>query len=160
MLSNLADYQGFIERTFIGFLQEQGASEITQKNYRTDLRHFFNWIITTGQKSNLSTQDTPQQGLLKQITTDVLEQYKRDQILNQVPVATINRRFSTLRMFFKCAAVQGWIIDDPTQYLTNIPKPTELTKPSKKARTDHLLPPVHLLSAPHEAIPVVLPIAQ
>ena len=157
MLSNLADYQAFIERTFLGFLQEQGASEITQKNYRTDIKNFFNWIITTAQNDESVARTTEQKGLLRQITIELLENYKRSQVLAHVPIATINRRLSTLRIFFRCAISHGWVSEDPTKYLTNLPKSPEAIKTTDQARPIPLLPPVPLLAAPFSK-PVVTPL--
>src|SRR5258706_9890984 len=102
ILSNLSDYQDFIERTFLGFLLEQGASEITRKNYRTDLKHFFSWILGIFQdEKNANPQKAKE--LVVFTTPEKLDSYKRSQILAHVPNATINRRLSAIRMFFKCA---------------------------------------------------------
>src|SRR5688572_6549641 len=95
MSSNWLDYQAFIERTFLGFLQEQGASHITQKNYRTDIRHFMGWVTGILDTHKEAEFDSQQQAVFKQLTADKLNEYKRSQLVAGTPASTVNRRLST-----------------------------------------------------------------
>ncbi len=155
ILSNLQDYQDFIERTFAGFLLEQGASEITRKNYRTDIKHFFTWALNSYQQK-LAADPQNAKELVSYVKREGLEEYKQAQVLDRTPSATINRRLSAIRMFFKCAVVQGWVTDDPTPGVNNLPK-----NDSKTARTDHLLQEEHLLPPPKgtTVVPIPIPLA-
>src|SRR3990172_3826773 len=97
ILSNLQDYQDFIERTFVGFLLEQGASEITRKNYRGDIKHFFSWLLNLYQRKQSSGQKNEKE-LVTYVPPEFLEEYKGSQTLDRTPTATINRRLSALRI--------------------------------------------------------------
>ena len=108
--SNWSDYQASIDQAFSDFLEKRGVSKITRKNYRTDLRHFLAW----------ARLPIDQVFPFKRITTPLFDAYKQSQILSKTPPATINRRLSTIRMFFRCAIAQGWVTDNPTKNIVNI----------------------------------------
>src|SRR5260221_412409 len=140
-MSNLPDYQAVLEQVFMGNLLEQGTSKKTQVNYRTDLRNFTNWAVDAIKLTSYG-QENLRHNFFTHNTSEVIENYKRSQILAHTPRATVNRRLSAVRMFFKCAVSQGWTQEDPTEYVLNIPKPREAVT---VAPADHQLPEVHLL---------------
>ncbi len=119
MLSNLPDYQSVIEKPFLGFLLEQGASHITRKNYRTDMQKFMSWIVSA---YRIESHERLALTYVQAVTPEVLERYKTTQVAEQVPIATINRRLSALRIFFTCALIQKWRTTNPTTNMRNIPK--------------------------------------
>lgn len=108
MSANSPDYQAFMERIFLGYLLEQGASEKTRRNYRTDVRHFFGWMEASRVHS------------LVAVNHETLEAYKRSHTDAHVPISTLNRRLSALRMFFRCAMKEGWITENPMDAVPNI----------------------------------------
>ena len=121
MLSNVFDYQALFAEEFTSYLLEQKASEITRKNYLSDLRHFFAWLTTSMKEGNarLSEQDVKP---LRMVTTETIENYKRSQLLTHTPSATINRRLSALRMFFQYALQHTLITDNPMLSVRNLPR--------------------------------------
>jgi len=117
--SNALDYQAFLEKHFVVFLTEQGASEKTRNNYRSDLRHFLAWITLTIASRRLPMPSSHQE-LLGSISPDLLQNYKFYLVKNNVSAATINRRLSTIRMFFRCCLSYGWTANNPTVTMSNI----------------------------------------
>ena len=111
--------QSFFEQAFLDFLIKQNVSRITRNNYISDLRYFFRWLSPLPPST---------------MSTDILEQYKQSQIYQYIPIASINRRLSTLRKFFTCAASNGWTTTNPTTMLSNIAKTkaTAVTPPQPK----------------------------
>lgn len=126
--SNALNYQGFLIDTFQRFLLDEKTSEKTRVNYIGDVRQFINWLSNSIQ----SPQNTPDSHLefLHRITPELLENYKRSLLLEHVPVATINRRLSSLRMFFRCAINQDWLPNSPMEFVANIPKDVPLASDS------------------------------
>lgn len=117
----MPDYQEVLLMTFGDFLVRDGASEKTRKNYKSDLRHFLAWLLNSSEAGNRESIASEKE-LLSLVSTERLENYKQTQLLSQVPAATINRRLSALRIFFRFATVQGWATEDPTRRILNIPK--------------------------------------
>lgn len=119
ILSNVFDYQAFLNGNFEVFLLKQHVSGVTRKNYRSDLRNFFNWLVHTIQTSG-EPVPVDLKLLIAKIKTEQLEEYKHSLLLSGTPQATINRRLSSLRMLFRFAQTQGWISDSPIEFIRNI----------------------------------------
>lgn len=126
--SNALNYQDFLIQTFQRFLLDEKTSEKTRVNYMGDVRQFINWLSNSIQ----TKQNSPSTHLelLKLITPELLENYKRSLLLEHIPVATINRRLSSLRMFFRCVINEGWFSDNPMEFIANIPKNVPLSPDS------------------------------
>ena len=127
MSSNALDYQAILEHAFIDFLTADGASEKTRNNYRSDLRHFMGWTIFTIISRGFPTPQT-HLDFIKLINADLLMNYKLYLLDNKIPAATINRRLSAIRMFFRCCLSYGWTANNPTITITNVagvPHPQE-----------------------------------
>src|SRR5574341_578688 len=118
--SNLANYQDILESSFAEFLINRKHAVKTQKNYRSDIRHFFSWITLTIQSQNLDIPQSHQQ-FLALVTPDLLTKYIHFLVANHIPAATINRRLSAIRLFCEFTKRQGWRRDNPTAILTNVP---------------------------------------
>ncbi len=118
--SNLANYQDILESSFAEFLVSKKHAVKTQKNYRSDIRHFFSWITLTIQSQNLDIPQSHTQ-FLQLITPSLLAKYKHFLLVNHVPTATINRRLSSIRLFCEFAKYNGWRPDNPAVTLTNVP---------------------------------------
>jgi len=130
--SNIPMDQSFFEQAFLDFLIKQNVSRITRNNYISDLRHFFRWLSPLPPTT---------------LSTDILEQYKQSQIYQYIPIASINRRLSTLRKFFACAAKNGWTTTNPTTTLSNITKTKATTViPPQPKKTTWFLPPLAICS--------------
>lgn len=117
--SNVFDYQAFLDSVFETFLIGQHISAVTRKNYRSDLRNFFNWIINAIQITDKSLPQSIDK-LVKRVSADQIEDYKRELLLDNTPQATINRRLSSIRMLFRFARANGWLNDNPTSFVRNI----------------------------------------
>lgn len=117
--SNLASYQAIFENALIDFLKQEGTSEKTLKNYRSDLRHFLSWSVLTIQSN---TGHLPQSHLefTTLITPHLLESYKHFLAENKIPIATINRRLSTMRIFCRACIARGWLSYNPATKLQNL----------------------------------------
>ncbi|MEK7544274.1 MAG: site-specific integrase [Patescibacteria group bacterium] len=148
--TQFSKYQPLLETTFEEFLTHQGTSLVTRKNYRMDIRQFLAWLedaISPAKRSQIDSHQT----LLKTISEELLETYKRDQLLTKTPQATINRRLSTVRAFLKCAVTQGWLTENPADGLTNIKSKEPTTKtPIKSNEGIPELPlPTPIVTADH-----------
>ncbi len=124
ILSNLFDYQAILDTEFSTYLIKQKASEITRKNYMTDIRNFFRWLnncITTGIITLREDTEKP----LRTITTDIIEAFKQAMITTKTPTATINRRLSALRTFFQFALIEQKVSENPTLLVRNISRVNE-----------------------------------
>lgn len=118
--SNVSNYQDILLQTFQRFLLDEKVSEKTRVNYLADVRHFLTWLIGSFlPKKNPILSHTD---LLKLVSKDLMENYKRTMTLEHTPVSTVNRRLSSLRMFFRCVMNHAWLSDNPMEYIANIPK--------------------------------------
>ncbi len=124
ILSNVLNYQRELISLFERFLQAAGASAKTQKNYVSDLRHFFTWFTTVIETKGQSITSTNEFVLAIDIITVLM--YKQALWETQTPVATINRRLSTLRSFFDCTTQANITQTNPLSSLENIEKNTDL----------------------------------
>ncbi len=131
----MPDYQELLLTAFEDFLVRDGASEKTRKNYKSDLRHFLAWLQNSGEAITRESIASEKE-LLSLVSAERLEKYKQTQLLSKVPAATINRRLSALRIFFRFANLQGWVTDDPIRGILNIPK---AKSPSENQSLDEMI---------------------
>lgn len=116
--SNSLNYQSLFEHEFSLYLIAQRLSTATQKNYRMDIRYFFNWLISSSpKKALLNDQNKPD---LNFVTPELIHDYIRSLKNTHIPLATINRRLSSLRLFFQCATLQAWCMTSPLLGIANI----------------------------------------
>lgn len=130
ILSNVFDYQAILDTQFSAFLIKQHASEITRKNYITDCKHFFAWLETRLSNTDVSLS-LPDNTPLGIATTEFLEEYKRSQSTAHVPITTINRRLSALRMFFQFAELQHIIRENPMHTVHNLSRNEDQNQPER-----------------------------
>jgi site-specific recombinase XerD len=109
------------EALFKNYLLAGNATRITIKNYLSDLRHFFGWLIFKLKVKNqkLKIEDNPI-NFLNFITPEIINDYKTYLYENKIPFKTINRRLSTLRKFFSFCIDQGWLKENPAKKIANI----------------------------------------
>ncbi|MCJ7826017.1 site-specific integrase, partial [Patescibacteria group bacterium] len=120
MLSNVPDYQALFDLEFSIYLQQQGASEKTKKNYRMDVRHFFAWLSKEHTAPAATLCPYPSRDILNPITADVINWYKQSLSKANIPLSSVNRTLSSLRLFFQCATKKGWIEQSPMETIRNL----------------------------------------
>lgn len=115
---------------FFKFLTKKGVSATTQKNYKSDLKHFFAWfkgeITTLGVFADTLTEAVP---FLNQ---DSFPKYKTYLVQFGIPPKTVNRRLSTIRQFSKFLLKSSLISFDAAINTQNIN-----TKPARKNNKPH-----------------------
>lgn len=159
--NNFLNYLSKLISAFDEFLTVENASKQTRKNYKSDLNAFVSWFTETIQTADDVPSINSPADALRPITTDRIEDFKRWLRLSHTPPATINRRLSALRAFFRFAALNGWVKDNPAAVVSNIPLPKVQAEVESNFE-QKALPPVHLLPSVHELpahIDVALPIA-
>lgn len=90
---------------FSNYLKIQNTSPVTAKNYLADFRHFLNWL---GRRTGLNPQVVDQSVFLF-FNEETIEEYKKDQLKDHLPVSSINRRLSALRKVEQFAFLRGWL---------------------------------------------------
>ncbi len=129
--SNMHNYQSILEIHFVEFLRASGSSAKTQKNYRCDLNHFFQWIFSSEIVQPLKNSSSLNEFLIV-LTVPKLNNYKDFLLQKSVPTATINRRLSSIRMFFSACQHFGLMSDNPAKSISNVPK--QITQVEKKEK--------------------------
>ena len=108
------------ERVIDGYLTYLNARHLSQKtitNYVMDTRHFLSW--RTEMRSH-DGKKSPNESPFEGISRLTLEHYKETQLGDRVPVATINRRLSALRLFFQYAYEEKLLDTNPAVSLQNL----------------------------------------
>lgn len=107
-------------------MAKKALTPMSIKNYLSDLRHFFGWLIFYLKARNLDFSLFPSPlDLLKQVQQETIANYRAYLLENNIPIKTINRRLSTLRKFFSFGIDQKWFEENPTKHISNVkPKTT------------------------------------
>jgi len=105
----------YLPELFKNYLLVQKNSSVTAKNYIADLNHFLNWL---DRKTGIKYQIVGK-GIFSLFTKETLEEYKADLLADEAPLATLNRRLSTLRKFGQFGLSQGWLKNNPALKMTN-----------------------------------------
>ena len=71
---------------FKNFLDFQGVSFVTKKNYLSDLNHFLGWLILYLKKNGFVFDDQFEPELFKKINAQTIEEYKKYLTGNQIPL--------------------------------------------------------------------------
>lgn len=117
------------KKDFIKYLDSLNLSPKSHKNYRSDLSHFLSWAILKV-RSMGSYIDTLTE-LVPFLGSHIGQEYKNFMIHNKLPVATINRRLSTLRHVSKFLLDVRLIEEDFAKDIDNITKENKvLIKPN------------------------------
>lgn len=121
-------------KVFKSFLDSEKISKGSIRSYVSDVRHFLGWLLffleanrvldVRGLKckvgSSFSFPSSHFPLLLKHINPKVLNAYKDYLVSNNIPLKTINRRFSSLRRFGMFCKSQGWLSLNPFDTLKNL----------------------------------------
>ena len=109
--------------SFREFLQNEGVSAPTLKNYLSDLRHFMGWFafyLHSKRGDNLKSERTELSSLAEMIDFEAVTSYKMYLESNALPSKSINRRLSTLRKFCSFCIQQNWMKENPAKRVTNV----------------------------------------
>ena len=130
------DSSNFLKKileVFRSFLFSEDISKGSIRSYVSDVRHFLGWLLFFLEANRVLDVrslkcDDGQRGekwdtfplLLKHINQKVLNAYKDYLVSNNVPLKTINRRFSSLRRFGLFCQSQNWSSLNPFETLKNV----------------------------------------
>jgi len=93
---------------------------ISVKNYLSDLRHFFGWIVLKLKVKNSKLKIESDKNLSELIDQRFIKEYRLYLTENNLPLKTVNRRLSTLRKFCSFCVAQGWMKENPTKQISNL----------------------------------------
>jgi site-specific recombinase XerD len=99
--SRIKDFDETIGK-FKVYLNTENISKGSVRSYLSDSRHFLGWLVSFLREKHLievESQTLSVESLLEFVNEKLLEVYKNYQLEINVPVKTINRRFSALRKF-------------------------------------------------------------
>ncbi len=110
-------------QTFEQFLEVEGVSESTKKNYAADVRGFLLWAKSSRKKDTLldETED-----FLSTLTGKDIEAYFAF-ILSHEPRGSAQRKLSSLRKFFTLGLNQRWLDTNPLRNFS-LPPETEASE--------------------------------
>jgi len=134
LLSGIAQSRTEPESTGSGTGTKKQMTPVSVKNYLSDIRHFFGWLVSsdlhrskadshgsTDQRKSASKSAKIDFGQLETLLTlTVINDYKNYLITNNLPHKTINRRLSTVRKFCSFCISQGWMKENPGKKISNI----------------------------------------
>jgi len=109
-----------LPNSFKAYLKVKGASQNTIKNYLADLNHFLAWLELTLRGQNIALDQSLPELFIRYFEPNYLAKYKNYLVQNQLPVATVNRRLSTLRTFGGFCLSQAWIKENPAKKIRNV----------------------------------------
>jgi len=107
-----------LEASFKEYLLAVNHKPVSVKNYLSDIRHFFGWLILYFKSNNVRVES--ETTITQFITPNVISEYKSYLTENNIPHKTINRRLSTVRKFCSFCISQGWIKENPAKKISNI----------------------------------------
>lgn len=94
---------------FSKYLTTEGSSIKTQKNYLADVKDFSSWLEQMNVKKTV-----------KEIKKETIQGYIENLENQSKSVATINRRLSSLRMFFTFMIQQHIVDSHPLEHISNL----------------------------------------
>lgn len=103
---------------FIAYLQDLGVSELTIRNYKSDLNHFSGWLILKTRSMGVSADHLA--GCLPFLNKKIGFDYRNFLLQNATPHITINRRLSSLRHLSKFLVLSQIIDFDFMNDLPNL----------------------------------------
>jgi site-specific recombinase XerD len=80
---------------FSAYLQERGVSDLTLKNYKSDINHFTGWLILKTRSLGILTEELSE--CIPFVSKKIGREYRNFLLENATPHVTINRRLSSLR---------------------------------------------------------------
>jgi site-specific recombinase XerD len=110
--------QDAVVEMFSNYLTQEGASEKTKKNYIADLLDFLSWFEKNEHINHEGTNKTPI--FLHTVTDQTVYKYISALETTKKTPSTINRRLSSLRVFFRACCQLGFTKINPTDGIHNI----------------------------------------
>ena len=107
-----------IKKSFFEYLNSLGLSAKSHKNYRSDLNHFSGWVILKVRSFGSYIENLTE--AVPFISKNLILEYSNYLSENNIPVKTINRRFSTLRHFAKFLESQNMVDENFMEGVENI----------------------------------------
>jgi len=104
-----------LEASFKKYLLAGNVNQITIRNYLSDYRYFCGWF--EGRFGALEGQNVTLNFEL--LTVTAVSEYKNFLKSSAFPIASINRKLSTLRKFCSFCISQGWLKENPAKKVTN-----------------------------------------
>jgi site-specific recombinase XerD len=120
-ISNDSLYQSIIFFPFLTYLQSCGTSKKTVTNYLSDIKSFFQWLVNSFTVIGQTETIDPKK-LIASVASETIENFKHTLLLEHTPIASINRKLSSLRLFFRFAVMEHLIKTNPAENVANIPK--------------------------------------
>ncbi len=118
-----------ISENFYTFLLSSGVSQSTLKNYKSDIKHFSEWLVRSVKSLGVYAENLTES--IPFINSKTAENYKVELLNSGVPSKTINRKLSTLRRL-SSYFIQNEILNfEFTNSVTNIQNQTVKANPSK-----------------------------
>jgi site-specific recombinase XerD len=113
-----------IRQTFKLYLNQAGVSPATSRNYLSDLNHFLSWLSLETRKTHHPLPLSPA-ALPTALSSKMIKKYYFYLVENQVPTATVRRRFSSLRKWGQQITASDWIAANPflTANYPQVPHP-------------------------------------
>lgn len=108
---------------FFKYLTKKGVSATSLKNYKSDLKHFTNWV--SKQISTLGVLAESLTDTLPFLTKELLLTYKAHLSSSGIATQTLNRRLSTLRQFSKFLLESSITSVDIGEGLKNVERETK-----------------------------------
>lgn len=112
---------------FTAYLQEQGVSALTLKNYKSDINHFSGWLILKTRSLGIPTEHLTE--CLPFVSKKLGLEYRNFLLENATPHITINRRLSSLRHLAKFLVLTQIVDFDFMAELPNIDFVTKKVNP-------------------------------
>ena len=109
-----------IEAQFKNFLIAGNVSQVTIRNYLSDLRYFLGWFRASYGSGDLIAELNAKQ--------TILEDFKSFMLGSEIPIKTANRRLSTIRKFFQGLRSEGLITLVSDRIVSNLDVQLQDTK--------------------------------
>lgn len=117
------------EPYFKKYLLAGNVAPVTVKNYLSDFRHFWGWLIfKLRANTGVDLAQIGREKIISYLRVANLQEYRDYLVENNLPRKTINRRLSTLRKFCSFCILQGWMEKNPAKQISNVKKIKRLEK--------------------------------
>ena len=105
-------------QAFIEHLSAKNLSNISLKNYKSDLQHFKSWVIL--KLRTIGTYADTFEECVSYLDSQVIKNYLDYLLENNTPIKTVNRRLTTLRNLSKFLVKTSYLDNDFMSNISNI----------------------------------------
>ena len=120
-----------ITQPFKLYLDSKKLSSSSKRNYLADINHFLNWFFLYSQSHHHKINFNDPFKISQNITEKVLEKYFHFLEENNVSLATIKRRLSSLRLLGKFFISQRWWQENKAKKITIVSEEKEINFPQQ-----------------------------